>query len=581
MHLFEQLAGPFLIFYLISISTTASAKPTTTATGNATETSFPRIYVANILTPDADPSTVTRFPAEVDLLGFDRITETTSKISFMVHDEEDLTRLSRLARTPTTKTIGRTIEIDLEATNNLHMQIESRDDGGMGETMSLSSTVYTTIANYPCYKSLLGSFAWMDGMVAKGLTIRGLNVTKSDIGDSYLKTKNAASGYDIWALTITGNAAVPAAKKGILFMMSGIHARELAPPELASRWVETLINGYGNDADISSMLDSTVIHLVLQANPDGRQVAETYPNVMRRKNMNPGTSTSCNTNNKGVDLNRNFPYQWGLSSGSSSNPCSSTYRGASAGSEPEVKAIINYTKAIFPAAQRKANAQTAYAENTTIGVFLDIHAYGNLILPPWSYSTSVLPPNRNAITAITDKVKYWTNYGGNLGYLAAGTTKDYAFKELGAASFTFELGTKFYQDCTTFENTINPNNQKPLMHLAKISRAPYSMSQGPDITRLNVTEYNGNLTITAIASDSAWSKANVATAQQSVAEIRAWVDIHPHSLSNLDNTGSVLVNGRVNINVTSMTAGRYSVYVQAKDSAGYRGPVTAAFFNKI
>jgi hypothetical protein len=389
MQLFEQLlARSFLIFCLASISTTSHAKETRTAATapNATAHPFPRVYVANILTPDADPSTVTRFPAEVDLLDFDRITETTSRISFMVHGEEDLSRLSKLARTSKTKTIGKTIEMDVEATEGLRSQIELLNDEvtAAGETMTQSSTVYEKIPNYSCYKSLLGSFAWMNDMVTRGSTITGLNVTKFDIGNSYLKTKNASSGYDIWALRITGNSAVPDAKKGILFMMSGLHARELAPPELASRWVESLINGYGNNADITSMLDCTVIHLVNQANPDGRQVAETNPSVMRRKSMNPGsTSSSCSANQKGVDLNRNFPYQWGLSSGSSSNPCSSTYRGTSAGSEPEVQAIINYTKAIFPAAQRKTNAQVAYAENSTIGVFLDIHAYGKVILPPW------------------------------------------------------------------------------------------------------------------------------------------------------------------------------------------------------
>jgi carboxypeptidase T len=386
MQSFEQLARPFVMFYLTLLWTSATAKEPTVTTRNdaTTNTPFPRIYVATILTPDADPSTVTRFPAEVDLLDFDRITETTSKISFMVHNEEDLSRLSKLARTPKTKTIGRTIEIDIEATEVLRSQIEFKNDGEMGTTMTQSSTVYAKIPNYPCYKSLLGSFAWMNDMVTKAAAINGLNVTKSDIGNSYLKTKSATSGYDIWALVITGNAAVPVAKKGIFFMMSGLHARELAPPELSSRWIETLINGYGNNADITSMLDSTEIHLVLQANPDGRQVAETNPSAMRRKNMNPGgTSSSCSTNQRGVDLNRNFPYQWGLNTGSSSNPCSETYRGKSAGSEPEVQAIINYTKAIFPAAQRKTNAQVAYAENSTIGVFLDIHAYGNLILPNW------------------------------------------------------------------------------------------------------------------------------------------------------------------------------------------------------
>ena len=131
MQLFEQLlARSFLIFCLAAISTTSHAKETRTAATApiATAHPFPRVYVANILTPDADPSTVTRFPAEVDLLDFDRITETTSRISFMVHGEEDLSRLSKLARTSKTKTIGKTIEMDVEATEGLRSQIELVND---------------------------------------------------------------------------------------------------------------------------------------------------------------------------------------------------------------------------------------------------------------------------------------------------------------------------------------------------------------------------------------------------------------------------------------------------------------------
>jgi hypothetical protein len=304
----------------------------------------------------------------------------------MVHDEEELAHVLSLAKERRTRTTGGKLYIDLTATEDLRKQIENVGDmgpepasvyeGGMGPQ---PASVYETIANYPCYKNLQGSFAWMDAMVLQAKTITGLNVSKSDIGNSFLKSNNPASGYDIWALQITGTAA-EVATKGIFLMMTGLHARELAPPELASRWVESLINGYGADADITAMLDSTVIHLVLQSNPDGRRVAELNPSVLRRKNMNPG-STSCTQ--IGVDLNRNFPYNWGLDSGSSGDPCSQTYRGTSAGSEPEVKAIIDYAKAVFPMAQRKADPQVAYPEGTTIGVFLDIHSYGNVILRPW------------------------------------------------------------------------------------------------------------------------------------------------------------------------------------------------------
>ena len=382
MQLVDRVARPFLAFYLALVSKTATAKETEEeATTGAMLIPYPRVYVADLLTPDAEPSTYTRFAAEVDLIDFHHITDKIATISFLVGDEEELGRLVSLAKTENTKTIGKTIEIDISATEDLRRQIEYKYEGGKGEMAPQSASLYSTIPNYPCYKNLQGSFAWMDAMVLQAATITGLSVTKSDIGNSYLKTANQAQGYDIWALKITGNAA-GVATKGIFFMMSGLHAREMTPPELASRWVETLINGYGNDADITAMLDSTEIHLVLQANPDGREVAEVDPTVMRRKNMNPGTSKK-RCNQYGVDLNRNFPYQWGLTSGSSSDPCSLTYRGASAGSEPEVRAIMDYTKAIFPTAQRKADAQAAYAEETTIGLFLDIHSYSNLVLPPW------------------------------------------------------------------------------------------------------------------------------------------------------------------------------------------------------
>lgn len=148
---------------------------------------------------------------------------------------------------------------------------------------------------------------------------------------------------------------------------------------------------------------------------------------------------------------------------------------------------------------------------------------------------------------------------------------------------TFELGTAFYQACTTFENTIYPLNLKPLLYLAKISRAPFSMGRGPDITGLNVTESGGMLTITAAASDSAFSKANVPTARQTVTEIRAFVNVHPYSYpaSALDTNGYVLTNGMVTVNVAALTSTvRYAVYAIAKDSAGFRGPLTSVYFTK-
>ncbi|KAL3778973.1 hypothetical protein ACHAW5_006277 [Stephanodiscus triporus] len=496
-----------------------------------------------------EPGRFSRFPAEVDLIGFDHLaSDKIATISFIVHDEDELARLTLLAKEPGSMTIGGEIELDPVATEDLRKQIEYKYEVAAGEFALASTSAYPTIANYPCYKNLQGSFQWMDDMVVKAQTISGLSVTKLDIGDSWYKTDTltTTTGYDMFVLRVTGTQG-NVATKAPFFIMSGIHAREMTPPELTSRWVQSLIEGYNNDADITAMLDSTEIHLLLQSNPDGRYVAETNQAAMRRKSMKPNTK-KCATNSVGVDLNRNFPYQWGLTSGSSADACAETFRGTAASSEPEVQAIINYTKTIFPATQRKTDPQAPYNEATTMGVFVDVHSYSNLVLSPC------------------------------IGYTAAGTTVDYAFKELGAAALTFELGTAFYQDCLTFENTIWPLNRQPLMLLAKISRAPYTMGQAPDVTALSASVSAGQVTITAAASDSAWSKSQVSTSQQAVAEIRAWVDAHPYS-SN-PGTGTVLTNGSVIVDISGLALGRHTVYVQATDSAGKRGPVTAAYFTK-
>ena len=59
----------------------------------------------------------------------------------------------------------------------------------------------------------------------------------------------------------------------------------------------------------------------------------------RMKNMN---SLECSDGKYGVDLSRNFGYQWGYDdTGSSPDPCHSNYRGSSAFSEPETRGLRN------------------------------------------------------------------------------------------------------------------------------------------------------------------------------------------------------------------------------------------------
>ena len=67
-------------------------------------------------------------------------------------------------------------------------------------------------------------------------------------------------------------------------------------------------------------------------------------------------------------MNRNFGYHWG-GFGASENACKETYRGTSAFSEPESRAIRDFL---------------LRGENNFV-LYLTFHSYGQYILYPWGY----------------------------------------------------------------------------------------------------------------------------------------------------------------------------------------------------
>ena len=92
-------------------------------------------------------------------------------------------------------------------------------------------------------------------------------------------------------------------------------------------------------------------------------------NVMARKNRKPHPTKKCNSDDIGIDLNRNYGYFFAKDNkGSSANPCEEDYRGESAFSEPETINIRNFVDA-------HPNLKIAY----------NYHSWGNLIITPFNY----------------------------------------------------------------------------------------------------------------------------------------------------------------------------------------------------
>ncbi|MDT0403602.1 MULTISPECIES: M14 family metallopeptidase [Streptomyces] len=156
-------------------------------------------------------------------------------------------------------------------------------------------------------------------------------------------------GQDILALKLTKKATrtKDGSKPSVLYM-SNQHAREWITPEMTRRLMHHYLDHYRTDKRIKKIVDTTELWFVLSANPDGYDhTFADEDNRLWRKNLRDVNGDGVIGTGDGVDLNRNFPYKWGYDDeGSSPNPTSQTYRGATPGSEPETKAVDAFEKRI-------------------------------------------------------------------------------------------------------------------------------------------------------------------------------------------------------------------------------------------
>ncbi len=145
-------------------------------------------------------------------------------------------------------------------------------------------------------------------------------------------------GRDIWAIRITKDVAKEDPTKPHVFFNSMHHAREVMTSEVGLDIVDTLLNQYGKDPQITHWLDAYVVDVVPMFNVDGNNLVWTSDS-MWRKNARGGY---------GVDINRNYPYAWNSCHGSGSSHSAQDFHGDSAGSEVETQVMMNFVSSIRP-----------------------------------------------------------------------------------------------------------------------------------------------------------------------------------------------------------------------------------------
>jgi carboxypeptidase T len=238
-----------------------------------------------------------------------------------------------------------------------------------------------------------------------------------DIGDSL-------EGRNIYALKISDNAWAEENEAAVIFLGCH-HAREWISVEVPYLLGNYLFYNYSIDSEVKHLVDNCAIWIVPLVNPDGLEYSIHFYRYWRKNRRDNGDGTF------GVDLNRNYGYEWGYDNlGSSPDPSSDVYRGPGPFSEPEAQAVRDFIN------QKEFQALVSY------------HSFSQVILYPWGYTS--WPTNQEALlyeiaekmSALIEPVNgryYEPGRSGASLYLTNGDTTDWSFGNYGIPSYTIEL----------------------------------------------------------------------------------------------------------------------------------------------
>lgn len=229
---------------------------------------------------------------------------------------------------------------------------------------------------------------------------------------------------NIYALKISDNVSIRENEPKIA-LVGCHHAREWISVEVPLLIADYLLKNYSQDIRIKNIVDSAEIWVVPLVNPDGLDYS-IFNYRLWRKNRRLNDDGSY-----GVDLNRNYSYQWGYdNSGSSPEPSSEVFRGTEPFSEPETIAIKN----LFI--------------NHRFSAVISYHSYSQSILYPWGYVD--LPTEKEELfkqlaTAMADLIyqvngrRYEVGRASASLYLTNGDFTDWVYGFFQCPAFTIEL----------------------------------------------------------------------------------------------------------------------------------------------
>ena len=227
-----------------------------------------------------------------------------------------------------------------------------------------------------------------------------------------IDTTKTREGRTIWFVKLSDNPNVNEATEPQGMFSAIHHAREPVGMHQLIFFMWYLLENYSSNAEIKLLMDNSELFFVPCLNPDGYIFNQTEnPNGggMWRKNRRVNGNGSI-----GVDLNRNYGFKWGYDDfGSSPDSDDETYRGDTAFSEPETRAM------------------KSFCEKHTFKNALNYHTYSNLLIHPWGFENQQTEDStlfRNLTREMVRENNYRPGTGMEvLNYNSNGCSDDYMY----------------------------------------------------------------------------------------------------------------------------------------------------------
>jgi hypothetical protein len=159
------------------------------------------------------------------------------------------------------------------------------------------------------------------------------------------------------------------------------------------------------------------------------------------------------------------------------------------------------------------------------------------------------------------------------------------------ASYTFEMGTEFFQECSVFESEIVSETLAALTYAAKAAVRPYQLPAGPDVEIISLqpakVKAGAAVTLTVQIddtrrySDTQFGGDPIETIKGAAYTVDApfWCGSagQPVPLKPLDRFDSPSEGASAVISTRGWAPGRHTIFVSGTDAAGNQGPPSALF----